>query len=77
MALTFTPVQSSNLQSVAYDAAQRRLWVTFHSGGYGYYEDVPESVYFGLMAARSKGEWHDGSIKKAGYHWVKATVPQT
>jgi hypothetical protein len=69
--LTFTPVQSSNLSSVAYDRDQRRLWVTFHSGGSGYYEDVPESVYFALMSAYSKGSFHAAYIV-GQYTWRKA-----
>lgn len=62
----YKPVQSSNLHSVAWLANQ--LFVRFKdkSGAVSSeyrYDDVPESVFYGLMAAHSKGEWLNQYVK--------------
>lgn len=71
-ALRWTPVQSSNLASVAYDAERRRLWIQFKTGVPGYYEDVSETAYYELMAARSKGEYHHRTFVLGGFVWRRA-----
>ena len=57
----YKPVQSSNVESVAY--AEGALWVRFLSGSEYRYADVPESVFWGMMAARSKGEFLNQFVK--------------
>ena len=64
-----TPVSSSNLKSVGYDAASSTLEVEFLHGGIYEYSNVPESRYSGLMSAPSKGEYFDAYIKKGGYSY--------
>ena len=59
-----TPVSSSNLASVGYDASSATLEIAFNEGGVYQYYQVPESVYHGLMAASSKGRYFDSMIKK-------------
>ena len=66
-----TPVTSSNLKSVGYDAASSTLEVEFLHGGIYQYSNVPESRYSGLMGASSHGEYFDANIKKAGYSFRK------
>jgi hypothetical protein len=61
MALDFKPVQSSNLESVAW--ADGALHVRFKGGSEYRYADVPEAVFYGLMAARSKGEFLNQYVK--------------
>ena len=57
-------VSSSAIRSVDYDAASRRMWITFTSGPTAYsYCGVPESVYRGLMNAGSKGRYFDDYIR--------------
>jgi hypothetical protein len=56
-------VQSSNLESVAYDDRHELLQIIFrndgrNSGRVYNYVSVPPSVYFGLMNAPSKGIYH-------------------
>lgn len=52
-----TPVRSSNLASVGYDAATNTLEIKFCSGGVYQYATVPESVYSALMEADSLGKY--------------------
>jgi hypothetical protein len=62
-----TPVQSSNLASVGYDADSATLEVEFHHGGVYQYFGVPLDTYNSLMLAGSKGSYFDQAVKKAGY----------
>lgn len=64
-------VESSNLASIGYDAANEILEVEFNHGGVYQYQDVPENVYDGLMNADSHGQYFDRNIKKAGYEFQK------
>lgn len=52
-----TPVSSSNLSSVGYDASNRILEIEFNSGRIYQYSNVPEDIYEGLMAAPSHGKY--------------------
>jgi KTSC domain len=61
-------VNSSNLVSVGYNAAECTLEVEFQSGNIYKYFFVPESVYQGLMTTGSKGEYfHDNILKVYDY----------
>lgn len=64
-----TPVSSTNLKSVGYDAVNRVLEIEFHDGGIYQYFNVPESKYEGLMKAESHGKYFDANIKKGGYQY--------
>ncbi|WP_080741311.1 KTSC domain-containing protein [Aeromonas veronii] len=66
-----TPVRSSNLRSVGYDATSQILEVEFHNSGIYQYSRVPESVYSGLMNASSHGGYFDAHVKKGGYPYKK------
>lgn len=57
-----TPVHSSNLRSVGYDATSATLEIEFDSGLYQYY-GIPKQIYEGLMSAFSKGSYHHRFIK--------------
>lgn len=58
-----TPVSSSNVASVGYDAEAQTLEVEFRNGGIYRYEGVPQSVYDGLMAAGSIGAYLNANVK--------------
>jgi hypothetical protein len=58
-----TPVSSSNLRSVGYDATSQTLEIEFHSGGIYQYFGVPANIYQGLMAAGSHGKYFHAHIK--------------
>lgn len=45
------PVTSSQISAVGYDARRRVLGIKFTRGGHYEYDDVPEVVYRGLLAA--------------------------
>jgi hypothetical protein len=64
-----TSVNSSNLESVGYDAARQILEIEFNNGSVYQYYGVPESVYRGLMSAGSHGQYFDDEIKKGGYEF--------
>ena len=56
-------VESSNLASIGYDAANEILEVEFNHGGVYQYFDVPENVYEELMNADSHGRYFVHNIK--------------
>ena len=58
-----TPVSSSNIASVGYDAASSTLEVGFRNGGVYQYHGVPPSVHQGLMGAGSKGTYLADQVK--------------
>ncbi len=62
-----TPVTSSSLASVGYDAEQRFLEIEFTSGAVYQYRNVPEAVYRGLINAVSHGGYFADHIKDVGY----------
>jgi hypothetical protein len=67
-----TPVSSSEIQSIGYDAATQTLEVEFHSGGVYQYFDVPASEYQAFMAAASHGQYLNQHIKNT-YRWQQAS----
>lgn len=67
-------VVSSNLAEVGYDPDTRTLEVAFKNGGVYQYFAVPSSVYIGLLAAPSVGQYFDINVKKAGYALQKISI---
>lgn len=65
-----TPVKSSNIRSVGYDAAAKRLAVEFSSGTVYHYEDVPPEAHAALMSADSIGK-HFGTAIRGKFHGIK------
>lgn len=57
------PVRSRDLALVGYDHATSTLEVVFRAGGVYRYQQVPESVYHGLMTASSHGNFFQKHIK--------------
>ena len=60
MAVTMVAVESSNIEAIGRDGQQ--LYVRFKKGGVYSYGGVPDSVYDGLMAAPSKGQFFQHRI---------------
>lgn len=60
-----TPVSSSNLASVGYNAAAQVLEVEFRDGSVYQYSYVPDAVYRALMAAGSHGKYFHAYIRDA------------
>ena len=58
-----TPVSSSNLASVGYEASSLTLEVEFCSGAMYQYFDVPELEWQGLMQASSHGTYFSAHIR--------------
>lgn len=65
------PVSSSNLNAVGYDYDTATLRIQFLNGGLYDYMGVPPEVYDELIAAISKGQYFDQTIKKGGYPFTK------
>jgi hypothetical protein len=59
-----TPVTSTNVHSVGYDADSQTLEVEFNNGSVYHYTGVPVDEYEGLMNADSKGTYLNANIKK-------------
>lgn len=64
-----TPVSSSNLAAIGYDADQHILEVEFVNGSVYQYSNVPIHIYQGLMNADSHGIYFNAYVKKAGYSY--------
>jgi hypothetical protein len=65
-----TPVISSNVSSIGYDANEQILEVEFNNGAVYQYSSVPEYEYTGLINAASKGSHLHSQIKNR-YSCVK------
>lgn len=69
--MNLTPVSSSSLRAVGYEAASCTLQISFLDGGLYEYYNVPMSIHKSLMMAISKGTYFDLHIKKASYRFRK------
>lgn len=58
-----TPVSSSCIAAVGYDAASHTLEIQFHSGGLYQYSEVPVDEHRDLMEAPSLGTFFAQSIR--------------
>jgi hypothetical protein len=56
-------ISSSAVAAVGYDAASRKMRIRFVAGETYDFCDVPQSVFEGLLAARSKGRYYNEHIK--------------
>jgi len=57
-------VLSSAIQAIGYDLHNNRLFIQFtHNPKIYEYYRVPESIYSGFMAARSKGDYYNIHIR--------------
>lgn len=61
--LNWTDVDSSNVQSIAYNEGSKTLAVLFRNGGLYSYDDVEETVYTDLVHAESVGKFLNQMIK--------------
>lgn len=66
------PVRSRDLALIGYDHETATLEVVFRAGGVYRYQEVPESVYHGLMTAPSHGTYFQKHIK-VQYGYVKVS----
>lgn len=71
-----TPVKSSNIKGVAYDADKRDLSVWFHSGGGSYhvYHDVDPKHFDGIKSADSAGKYLNTHLR--GLKSTKMPAPE-
>lgn len=65
-----TPVQSTNLVSVGYDAETQVLEIEFGEGAVYRYKNVPAEKHRELMRAQSKGGYFLRNIQRQ-YQWEK------
>ena len=65
-----TPVSSSNIRSVGYDADSNVLEIEFNNGTVYQYTNVPQSEYDGLVSAASHGSYLHANIKNR-YSYTK------
>lgn len=65
-----TPVTSSNIYAVGYDADSQTLEIEFKNGAVYQYSSVPSGEYEGIMGAESKGKYLNANIKNR-YSFVK------
>lgn len=61
--MDWTPLTSSNLSAMRYDAETRTLQIRFQSGRTYDYQDVSADVADGLAQADSPGKYFNSSIK--------------
>lgn len=65
-----TPVKSSNINSIGYDADTKTLAVKFDGGGTYHYHNVPADIHLALEMADSAGKYLGEKIK-GKYHFTK------
>lgn len=70
MDIHMTPVTSSQIKAIGYDAASKTLAIEFNSGLY-HYSGVPAEKFDELMAAESKNAYVQRVIKKEGYAYKR------
>ena len=62
-AIIMTYVTSSNLQAVDYDSLTSTLTIDFNNGSRHQYHGVPETLYWQLLSASSKGQFFAAYIR--------------
>ena len=72
--LTREPVASNLLTTIGYDEEHEVLEVELVSGAVYRYLGVPEEVFDGLRAARSKGRFFNEQVKDC-YPWELVEQP--
>lgn len=65
-----TPVTSTDIRAIGYDADSQTLEIEFNSSGVYQYSGVPSGEYDGIVAADSKGKYFHANIKNR-YSFVK------
>lgn len=60
-----TPVESSNLKAIGYDAATKTVQVDFKTGRKYHYQNVPQETFDEFAAAPSVGKHFAAHIKNA------------
>lgn len=65
------PVESSSIASVGYLPEEQRMEVEFVTGRLYAYDEVPEPVFRGLLAAESKGRFFSTHVRPAGFPYRK------
>ena len=61
--MQWTPVSSSNIRSIGYEATAATLGVEFTSGDVYQYFNVPESLYQNFLHAASHGQFLSDFIR--------------
>lgn len=62
--MEFIEVESNNLEAIAYDRKERKLYIRFRDGDRLYrYHNVPATVWKSLQEASSKGHFFQTQIK--------------
>ncbi len=63
--MRFKRMHSTALEAAAYDPRAQALYVFFQRGSAYRYDGVPQSVYEGLVAAHSKGQFYQAHVRKS------------
>jgi hypothetical protein len=67
MNITLTPVESSQIAAIGFDATTKTLAIQFKKkagpGSVYHYDNVPADVYQAFVAAESKGRFFGANIK--------------
>ena len=74
--MKMTPVKSSNIESVGYDAEKRHLHVTFKGGKTFRYNHISQQKFDDLVASKSVGRFFNQFVKtiRVGIEVVKEAV---
>lgn len=78
MTVAMSPVKSSNIESVGYDAPTGDLHVKFKSGGDTYvYHGVPAGVPQSMLKAESIGSFLQANVRGKFKHTKQEKKPQS
>jgi hypothetical protein len=76
MNMTMSPIKSSQIEAVGYDAASKTLAVKFVRGTTYSYRDVPAETYTQMMAAESIGKFFGQNIKNLPFEKYEAPAEE-
>lgn len=63
LSVLMNPVESSNLDSIGYNAETRVLAVLFKSGALHHYQDVPPDLWADFWDSLSKGQFYSMNVR--------------
>ena len=73
--MNHVPVKSTQIKTVGYDSASKKLAVTFNNGAVYHYDEVPPHVHDDLMKADSIGRFFGARIR-GHYKHTKQEKPK-
>ena len=69
--MQLTKVNSTQIAAIGYNQNTKELFIEYKNNAVYKYINVPETVYNGILAAKSVGKYVSEYVKCAGYDYEK------